>query len=75
MEGSTLKMTIKDAESGIKSYNAYIDKEWVLMEYEPKKNRLTHRFKKSLSRGTHKFTLIVEDNLGNTTEYEASFYR
>ena len=75
MEGSTLKMTIKDAESGIKSYNAYIDKEWVLMEYEPKKNRLTHRFKKSLSKGTHKFTLIVEDNLGNTTEYEASFYR
>ena len=75
MEGPTLKMTIKDAESGIKSYNAYINKEWVLMEYEPKKNRLTHRFKKNLSNGTHKFTLVVEDNLGNTTEYEATFYK
>ena len=74
MEGSTLKMTISDKTSGIKSYNAYIDQEWILMEYEPKKNRLTHRFNKTLKKGQHQFTLIVEDNLGNTSEYKALFY-
>lgn len=75
MEDSTLKMTIKDDVSGIKSYNAFIDDNWILMEYEPKKKRLTHYFKPSLKAGKHQFKLIVEDNVGNTSEYHAEFYR
>ena len=53
MKNSTLKMTIYDDFSGIKNYNAYIDGKWVLMEYEPKSNKLTHYFKSDLKAGKH----------------------
>ncbi|MGC6470085.1 MAG: M23 family metallopeptidase [Flavobacteriales bacterium] len=75
MNSSTLKMTIRDNESGIKSFNGYINNEWILMEYEPKSNRLTHFFDKSLKKGKNNFRLIVEDQLGNISEYKADFYR
>lgn len=75
MKTSTLKMTIKDDFSGIKSYNAYIDGEWVLMEYEPKSDKLTHYFKKDLKAGKHIFKLVVTDKVDNSTTYEAEFYR
>ena len=33
-----LTIKISDALSGIKSYDAYIDGEWILMEYDLKEN-------------------------------------
>lgn len=75
MKSSTLKMTIKDGESGIKTYSATINDEWVLMEYEPKSNKLTHYFKKDLKAGKHVFKLVVYDSVNNATEYKAVFYR
>jgi hypothetical protein len=75
MKSSTLKMTIKDGESGIKTYSAKINDEWVLMEYEPKSNKLTHYFKKDLKAGKHVFKLVVYDSVNNATEYKAVFYR
>ena len=75
MKSSTLKMTIKDGESGIKTYSATINDEWVLMEYEPKSNKLTHYFKKDLKAGKHVFKLVVYDSVNNATEYQAIFYR
>ena len=75
MKSSTLKMTIKDGESGIKTYSATINDEWVLMEYEPKSNKLTHYFKKDLKAGKHIFKLVVYDSVNNATEYKAVFYR
>ena len=75
MKSSTLKMTIKDGESGVKTYSATINDEWVLMEYEPKSNKLTHYFKKDLKAGKHVFKLVVYDSVNNATEYQAVFYR
>ncbi|MBL6663603.1 MAG: M23 family metallopeptidase [Flavobacteriales bacterium] len=75
MKSSTLKMTIKDEESGVKTYSATINDEWVLMEYEPKNNKLTHYFKKDLKAGKHVFKLVVYDSVNNATEYQAVFYR
>ena len=75
MKSSTLKMTIKDGESGVKTYSATINDEWVLMEYEPKSNKLTHYFKKDLKAGKHVFKLVVHDSVNNATEYQAVFYR
>ena len=75
MKSSTLKMTTYDDFSGIKSYNAYIDGQWVLMEFEPKSNKLTHFFKSDLKAGKHQFKLIVTDKVDNSTTYEAEFYR
>ena len=40
------KLTIKinDNESGIKSFNGWINNKWILLEYESKKNMLTYDF-------------------------------
>ena len=70
---STIKMTIKDDMSGIKSYRGEIDGKWILMEYDPKRARLTHYFEKDLSKGKHTFTLEVEDEKGNISKYKADF--
>lgn len=74
MKSSTLKMTIKDDFSGIKSYEGKIDGKWVIMEYDPKRNRLTHYFEKNLEKGKHNFELKVIDNLNNENTYNAVFY-
>ena len=73
MKSSTLKMTIKDGESGVKTYSATINDEWVLMEYELK--IITHITLKRLKAGKHNFKLVVYDSVNNATEYQAVFYK
>lgn len=71
-----LTIRISDANSGIKSYNAYIDDEWVLMEYDLKKKKLSYDFRdKKLVGSKHIFKLVVSDNVGNTNTYTSTFYR
>jgi len=71
-----LKVKIDDANSGVKSYKAYIDGNWILMEYEPKKSILTYNFNdKSYTKAKHQFKLSVTDNANNTNVYIATFYR
>jgi murein DD-endopeptidase MepM/ murein hydrolase activator NlpD len=74
MKSSTLKMTIKDEFSGINTYEGRINGQWVIMEYDPKNNRLTHYFEKNLPKGKHKFDLKVTDKRENASNYEAIFY-
>ncbi|QYS90364.1 M23 family metallopeptidase [Flavobacterium covae] len=72
----SLKIFISDNLSGIKSYNAYLNDQWILMEYEPKLNRLIHYFSDSkFIDGKNDFKLEVVDNLGNTTTFESNFYK
>ncbi|MFK7032270.1 M23 family metallopeptidase [Flavobacterium oreochromis] len=72
----SLKIFISDNLSGIKSYNAYLNNEWILMEYEPKLNRLIHYFSDSkFINGKNDFKLEVMDNLGNTATFESNFYK
>ena len=73
MTSSTLRMIIKDEMSGIKSYRGEIDSKWILMEFDPKRALLTHYFDKDLSKGKHTFTLELEDERGNISEYKADF--
>ncbi|MEQ6123890.1 M23 family metallopeptidase [Pseudotenacibaculum sp. MALMAid0570] len=71
-----LTIRVSDAQSGIKSYQAYIDDEWVLMEYDLKKKKLSYDFRdKKLVGSKHIFKLVVSDNVGNTNTYTATFYR
>jgi hypothetical protein len=74
MTSSTLKMTIKDDFSGIKTYEGKIDGQWIIMEYDPKNNRLTHFFEKDLPKGKHTFELKVTDKVDNVNYYQAIFY-
>ena len=71
-----LTIKISDSQSGIKSYKAFIDNEWILMEYDVKKKKLSYDLRdKKLVGSKHSFKLVVSDNVGNTNTYNSSFYR
>ena len=61
-----LEIEAEDQETGIKSFEGYLDGQWVLFEHEPKQNRFT--FDTSdilLIPGVHTLEFEVEDLLGN----------
>ena len=70
---TSIKLTIKDKNSGIKSYRAEIDGKWILMDYDYKRNLLKFNIDKSLRKGKHTFTLKVIDNVANEKNYTAKF--
>ena len=72
---TTIKCTILDKESGIKTHRAEIDGKWILMEYDYKKKLLVHEIKDNLEKGKHTFSLVVSDKIGNSTSYIADFIR
>ena len=73
------KLTIKinDNESGIKSFNGWINNKWILLEYESKKNMLTYDFEDKVNSNDSKNELVVsvEDNCGNLSMKKIIFYR
>ena len=72
----TLKVKISDVGSDIKNYRATIDDEWILMEFNHKKNILTYNFSdKKLAGSKHIFKIVVSDNVGNTNELSATFFK
>lgn len=71
-----LTIKISDNESGIKSFNAFIDDEWVLMEYDLRRKRLSYDFSdKKLVGSKHIFKLVVSDNVGNIDTFTSTFFR
>jgi len=68
----TLKIT--DDLSGINTYNATLNGEWILMEYY--KNTLTYNFDdKILNKKECNLKVVVTDNVGNTTTFTATLYK
>lgn len=73
---STLRIKITDDLSGISSYRATINGEFILMEYEPKKDILVYDFADGVNGSTeNNLKLIVIDNVGNSATFEAKFFR
>lgn len=71
-----LKFKITDDLSGISNYRATINGKWILMEYEYKTNTLTFDFNDNVITDTkNDLKLIVTDNVGNSTTFEATFFR
>jgi hypothetical protein len=67
---------IADKGTGIKSYRATLDGQWVLMEYDLKKRQIVYDFKdRKLVGAKHNLEVIVEDNVGNTNTLKATFYK
>ena len=61
--------------SGIDSYNAYLNGEWILMEYDYKTRKLVHNLAdKKYKEGRNDFKVIVTDDLQNSTTFESHFY-
>lgn len=65
-----LSFRINDLTSDIKAYNCYVDGNWVLLEYEPKANKIFGNLPKSFEKGNHSLELRVTDGAGNTAVYK-----
>lgn len=70
-----LILKTEDKESGIKSYQGYINDQWILLEYEPKDQTLTYNFDDKIAGDNNSYHLriIVTDQLNNSTEFNAYF--
>lgn len=71
-----VEFIINDASSGIKSYNGYLNGNWVLFEYENKNRKITHTFDDALlNEGANDLKIEVVDNVGNSVIFETHFFR
>lgn len=72
---STLSVSIADNLSGIDTYNAYLNGQWILMEYDYKTKKLIHALsEKKYVQGRNDFKIIVTDDLQNSTTFESHFF-
>ena len=72
----TIQFTISDSLSGIKSYNGYLNGNWVLFEYDNKTRKITHKFDDTLlAEGANDLKIEVIDNVGNSAIFETHFFR
>lgn len=67
--GRSLRWAITENESGLKSYNIYINGEWHLLAYEPKESAFIFNPPKDL-KGKRKVLIRAIDYCGNTSEEE-----
>lgn len=76
-EANRIRFTITDNLSGIEAVRGTIDDQWVLFEYDLKNNLISYTFDKSrLGFGKkHVLHLEVTDFKGNTSTYNANFYK
>lgn len=71
-----LKVKIDDDLSGISKYRATVNGKWILMEYDYKTNMLVHDFNDNIVKDTkNDLKIIVTDNVGNSSTFEATFFR
>lgn len=71
-----LEVEVDDTFSGIKSYRATINGQWILMEHEPKDKTLTYNFADiEFDQTQLDFELEVEDQVGNTSVFNATIFR
>jgi hypothetical protein len=72
-----IRLKVSDNLSGIKTYNGYIDGEWVLFEYDPKNNILEHKFETHpLEKNKeHELELYVGDEKNNISTFYIRFER
>ena len=71
-----LNFRISDDYSGIKRYNGEINGKWILLEFEPKKNRLFYNLEDiDFDTTLHNLKIEAEDQAGNKTVYKIKYYR
>ncbi len=55
------------------TYEARVDGDWILMEYDAKNDLLIHRFDGRIKAGDHELVIRVSDGLNNTTVWKNKF--
>jgi hypothetical protein len=74
MSGQTqFTFKIEDNLAGVQTYNAWVNDQWILMEYDKKSDSIHHFFDNKISRGAHRFKLVVSDGRGNAAVFEDTF--
>jgi hypothetical protein len=75
-QNSSIQFKISDDLSGIKSYSASLNGDWILTEYDRKKGvwNVSLSEKKNLSRGTHKLVIEVIDQKENKNKSEVLIF-
>lgn len=63
-----LRFTVSDDLSGVESWNAWLNDEWILLEYDPKTRRMTYSHPHNFSPGNYSIRLKVKDERGNANE-------
>lgn len=75
-KNETLALKIEDDISGVSSYRATINGNFILTEYDYKKDVLVYDFKDNIvTDAENNLKVIVVDNVGNSTTFEATFFR
>jgi len=75
-KNKTLRVWISDNETGIKKFKASINGKFALMEYDYKKKLLIYDFQDAVhTSGKNDLKIYVEDNVGNNTIFERTFFR
>ena len=72
-----LILKVDDKHTGVNSYEAYLNDEWILMEYEPKDKTLTYNFDDKIAGDNNSYHLriLVTDQLNNSKEFHAYFHK
>lgn len=72
----TISIKISDNLSGIDSYKASLNGNWILMEYDYKTKTLVHNLSDNkYVIGKNDFKLVVTDEMNNSTTFESYFYK
>jgi murein DD-endopeptidase MepM/ murein hydrolase activator NlpD len=75
-EFKSIQFTISDGQSGVKSYNGYLNGKWILFEYDNKTKKIIHNFSDGIvAEGVNELKINVMDNMGNSTIFETHFFR
>jgi hypothetical protein len=72
---SKISFKVSDNLSGIKKYTATLDGKWILMEYDPKKNRMYYNIDQHFPKGKHIFKLLLQDSKGNQAVVKMNLIR
>jgi murein DD-endopeptidase MepM/ murein hydrolase activator NlpD len=75
-KGKSIRLSISDNLSGVKSYRATIDGKWVLMEYEPKRSELSIDLNDAgITAGEHLLVVEAEDGVNNKSKVSLTFVK
>lgn len=71
-----LRLKINDTQSGIASYDGYIDGKWVMFEFDYKTRIISFWLDKELveKNKNHDLRIVVKDNCGNVAEYNSQIF-
>lgn len=61
---SHIRFKVTEKESGIKAYNAYLNNEWVLLEWDPKTHSMFYCVDRAIPTNSE-FKIVVSDQVGN----------